>query len=50
MAAGTGRVVADMVAGRRAAIDTSGLGVGRYRAAWGARAAARAPHAAAARM
>jgi D-amino-acid dehydrogenase len=34
MAAGTGRVIADMVAGRKPEIDIEGLGMARYALAW----------------
>jgi D-amino-acid dehydrogenase len=34
MAAGTGRVIADLVAGRKPDIDIDGLTMARYRAAW----------------
>jgi len=34
MAAGTGRVIADLVSGRQPEIDVSGLGMSRYRGAW----------------
>jgi D-amino-acid dehydrogenase len=34
MAAGTGRVIADLVDGRRPEIDVSGLGMDRYHGAW----------------
>ncbi len=34
MAAGTGRVIADLVAGRRPDIDLAGLGMERYAGAW----------------
>lgn len=34
MAAGTGRVIADLVAGRTPDIDIGGLGMGRYAGAW----------------
>jgi D-amino-acid dehydrogenase len=34
MAAGTGRVIADLVSGRRPDIDIEGLAMGRYRGAW----------------
>jgi D-amino-acid dehydrogenase len=34
MAAGTGRVIADLLGGRRPEIDVSGLAMSRYRSAW----------------
>lgn len=34
MAAGTGRVIADLVSGRAPEIDMAGLGMSRYRSAW----------------
>jgi D-amino-acid dehydrogenase len=34
MAAGTGRVIADLVSGRQPEIDVSGLAMARYRGAW----------------
>ena len=34
MAAGTGRVIADLVSGRAPEIDVGGLGMARYKAAW----------------
>jgi D-amino-acid dehydrogenase len=34
MAAGTGRVIADLVSGRTPEIDTAGLGMARYAGAW----------------
>lgn len=34
MAAGTGRVIADLVSGRPPEIDIAGLDMGRYRRAW----------------
>jgi D-amino-acid dehydrogenase len=34
MACGTGRVIADLVSGRRPEIDVSGLGMERYPGAW----------------
>jgi D-amino-acid dehydrogenase len=34
MAAGTGRVIADLVAGRMPDIDIEGLTMARYRRAW----------------
>ncbi len=34
MAAGTGRVIADLVSGRKPEIDIAGLGMDRYRRAW----------------
>jgi glycine/D-amino acid oxidase-like deaminating enzyme len=34
MAAGAGRVIADLVSGRAPEIDTRGLGMARYRGAW----------------
>jgi len=43
MAAGTGRVVADMVAGRKPAIENEGLGLERYGARFTARDANRSP-------
>jgi D-amino-acid dehydrogenase len=48
MAAGTGRVVADMVAGRQPAIDSEGLGLERYGLRVVGRDATRPPRAAAA--